>query len=296
MQGFGTNEKELISVVSAVPNPQYMAQVGAAFQGMYHRSLEKDISSETSGYFREALQALVRGPLKQDVHVLHAAIRGGGTDENVLNDVLLGRSSADMNALKQEYYNAYRTHLSADVKNDLSFKTRELFEFVTESKREDENAPVYPQMVDQEVRRLHEAMEKQSIGKDQSMVSRIFAHHSDGQLRAIAQAFQRTYQRSLSSVVRKQFSGHMQKALLRILSLAEDRAKADAENLEEAMAGMGTKDRYLVNRLTRIFWDKQHLHQVKGAYRHFFHRELATRISGETSRYYRDLLVALCGQ
>jgi annexin A7/11 len=62
------------------------------------------------------------------------------------------------------------------------------------------------------------------------------------------------------------------------------------------MAGAGTKDNLLVNRIVRAHWDRNHMQQVKGAYRHKYKRELGSRIKGETSGYYETLMLACIGE
>jgi annexin A7/11 len=66
----------------------------------------------------------------------------------------------------------------------------------------------------------------------------------------------------------------------------------DAMLLEDAMAGMGTKDALLTNRVVRMHWDRNHMQQVKGAFQHKYHKDLASRIRGETSGDYERLLIA----
>lgn len=87
----------------------------------------------------------------------------------------------------------------------------------------------------------------------------------------------------------------MKQALLYILGAAEDPAKHDAALLEEAMAGMGTKDEALVRRVVMIHWNRDRLHQAKAAYRHFYKKDLAQRIKGETRGDYEKLMVACIG-
>jgi annexin A7/11 len=70
----------------------------------------------------------------------------------------------------------------------------------------------------------------------------------------------------------------------------------DAQLLEDAMHGLGTKDALLTNRIVRIHWDKNHLQQVKGAYQQHFHKGLVHRVKGETSGHYEKLLVACLGE
>lgn len=83
----------------------------------------------------------------------------------------------------------------------------------------------------------------------------------------------------------------MKSALLMQLRGSVDRALRDATLLEDAMKGMGTKDRLLVNRIVRYHWDKGHMQQVKGAYRHKYKQELSNRVQSETSGDYCKLML-----
>ena len=80
---------------------------------------------------------------------------------------------------------------------------------------------------------------------------------------------------------------------MQIVRCGADRAMRDAMLLEDAMAGAGTKDFLLVERVVRLHWDRRQLSQVKGAYRHRFHQELVQRVRGETSGDYERCLVAM---
>jgi annexin A7/11 len=88
----------------------------------------------------------------------------------------------------------------------------------------------------------------------------------------------------------------MELALLHQLRTGTDKAMRDAILLEDAMAGVGTKDHLLTNRVVRIHWDRNHMAQVKGAFQHKFRSSLTSRIKGETSGDYEKLLVACCGE
>ena len=187
-----------------------------------------DSASETSSYFGEACEAVVRGPLEQDVYQLNDAMKGAGTKEAVLNDVLLGRSNADMRAIKNEYQRVYRRSLEQDLRGDLSVKTETLFVMVVAANRAEESAPVIPQAIEHDISQLWAATEGTKFGTDQMTVCQIFATRSDGQLRAISHAFQAKYHKSLMKTVESEFSGHMEGALMRMLGVAEDRAMADA--------------------------------------------------------------------
>ncbi|KAI9815453.1 MAG: hypothetical protein M1827_002587 [Pycnora praestabilis] len=290
MKGFGTNEATLIQILTRL-DPLQMALVRTTFHQRFMHSLESDIHNETSGYFREGLLAIVRGPLSQDVHNLHKALAGAGTKEVVLNDVLIGRSNADINAIKQEYHRIHKRSLENDVRGDLSAKTERLFAMILAATRQEESAPVILQMVDQDVTELHRATEGKT-GTDQITVCSIISNRSDGQLRAIAQAYEQRYRSPLEKVIANEFSGHMKDALLLMLRAGTDRVMRDAILLEDTMKGPGTKDDLLVNRVVRYHWDRNHMQQVGRAFHHKYKKDLGARIRGDTSGDQEKLLLA----
>ncbi|KAF2482760.1 hypothetical protein BDY17DRAFT_299122 [Neohortaea acidophila] len=250
----------------------------------------KDVHGETSGYFRQGLEGIIRGPLEEDCHQLRDSVKGIGTKESAMNDVLLGRSNADLHAIKQHYHQMFGHSLESDVKGDLSMKTERLFDMVMAARRNEESTPVVPQQIDADVQELYRDTEGKR-GADQIAVSQIFSSRSDAQLRAISTAYKARYSRALDDVIRKEFSGHMEDALLFILHRAEDPAKQDADLLYAAMKGAGTKDQALVRRIIAVHWNPERLRQCKAAYKHFYHQELAARVRSETSGDYQKLMV-----
>ncbi|KAK1090693.1 hypothetical protein LTR48_007801, partial [Friedmanniomyces endolithicus] len=162
---------------------------------------------------------------------------------------------------------------------------------IMSARRAEESTPVIPQQIDADVQEIYRATEGRA-GADQMQVCSILTARSNGQLRAIAQAYQQRYHRSLQEVIRKEFSGHMEQALCFIVGAAEDPAKHDADLLENAMKGLGTNDKALIRRIVMIHWSPDRLQQCKAAYKHFYKQDLAHRIRGETSGDYEKLMLA----
>lgn len=294
MKGFGTDEKALIHILSN-KDPLQVDAIREAFSRNFSRTLTDDLKSETSGYFELGLLQLARGPLLADVYNLFDAMSGPGTNELLLNDVLLSRSNADLRAIKQAYYKTFRRSLEDAVKGDLSMKTERHFMMVLAANRAEDAAPVVPQQVDGDVMELYKATEGK-MGTDEILVCSIFTSRNDNQLRAIAHAYKQRFNKDLESVVKSEFSGHMKEALLFQLRHAVDKYMHAAQLFEDAMAGMGTKDKLLVGRVVRYHWDRSELANIKGAYQQRYRRSLASRIKGETSGDYGRLMVACIGE
>lgn len=291
MKGFGTDEATLIRTLCHYPAPQ-IPNLNTSYQQRHKRSLEADIKSETSGYFEECLVAILRGPLQQDVWCLNKALKGAGTNEELLNDVLIGRSNADVNAIKQAYRSTTKRNLESDVASDLSGKTERLFSMILAANRQEDSTPVIPQNIDHDVTELHKATEAK-MGTDQLTVCSILSNRSDGQIRAIAHAYESKYRASLEKVVTSEFSGHMKASLIQMVRSGTDRAMRDAVKLEDCMAGPGTKDEMLVARVVGMHWNRDHIHQVRNAYKVKYGKDLVNRIKGETSGNYEKILVAM---
>lgn len=288
MKGFGTDDKTLIMVLAPL-DPLQMAAVRAAYLKGHRRDLHKDIESETTGNFEEGLLAIVDGPLRYDADSTRKAVKGLGTKEWLLNDVLLGRSNEDIHAIKTAYEHSFHRSLVQDVKDDLSMKTADLFTAVLLGNRQNEYAPINHQTIESNARAIHETTAGRVVN-DATEVCAIFARSSNAELRAINHAFQERYHLSLEKHIRESFSGHLEDALVHILRSANDPVMRDACLINSCI---GSADELLVSRIVRLHWNRPHMTQVKLAYRHKFGEDLVSRVRNEVQGDCGRLLVAL---
>jgi annexin A7/11 len=84
----------------------------------------------------------------------------------------------------------------------------------------------------------------------------------------------------------------MEDALRLLVHRATNRPEAEAVRLEESMAGLGTKDEILVQRVVRCHWDRNFMNAVSNAYKQVYKKDLVKRIEGETRGDYEKLMVA----
>lgn len=194
--------------------------------------------------------------------------------------------------MKTLYPQRYRETLENAVKGDLSMKTEKLFMMALSGMKMDDWVPINPQAVTNDVVALQTATK--GFGTDELAVCSVFTRSSDAHLRAVASEYQRNYSIEITRMIRKEFSGHMQDALLYIMDGALNKPARDAKLLEESMKGLGTKDNLLITRLVRVHWNRPHFEAVKHAYRQMYGKDLAARVRGETSGDYGRMMVALC--
>lgn len=295
-KGIGTDEKALIDTLAPLDSFQINA-VYHSFKATSGKDLLKQVESEVSGWFEAALRGKILGPVMYDAWLVNRAVAGAGTHEDLLNEVLLLRTNAEMYALKACYQAMYGKSMERDVEGDLSMKTKRLFTMAMQGARQEDWTPVDMGHVQHDVQQLKGAA--RGAGTDEIAICGILTSRSTPHLRAIAHHYG-SHVDSLSRMVSSEFSGHMKDALLHITQAVEGQAPIgivrDAALLESSMKGMGTKDERLVWRIMRGHWDRRRFEEVKMCYAQTQSKKgLANRVSGETSGDYKKFLLAIIG-
>lgn len=295
MKGMGCDEKALIRVFTSpqYSNPWALAQLVHDYNTRFIRSLEEDIKSETRGDLETALLAVIRGPLGNDVHVLHKSLNRMGTDEEALMDVLLSRSNADVRAIAAEYKRVVNKDLLVDIKDDVDDALFRLYSMILSATRAEDAAPVLAHEIDQKATELQRATEGM-IGSNAIAVAQVFASSNAAQLNALADAYQRKYHRSLQEVIEKEFRGDMEDALLRTLTAGQNRAGSDALRLREALTKK--KERLFINRVVGLYWDRPRLTAAKDAYQKQFRTTLAKEVRDYLKGDLLSVMLALLGE
>lgn len=295
-QGFGTDEKTIIDVLTPLDAFQ-MDVLSRTYEQTVGRSLQKELDKELSSWLGYVLELLSMGPLQGDIWLLNRACKGAGTHEDLLTELLIGRTNEEIFLLKEGFRRTYNKDLVATVRGELSMKTERMFNMALTGTR-DENPNVNHQQVQQDVEALYRAGPGKA-GTDEIGICGILLQRSDQHLAAIAQAFPQRHRVTLSKMIASEFSGHMKDALLQVARGAEHDGAGvyrDTELIEESMAGMGTKDERLCYRLVRAHWNRPRFAAIKNQYQGLYRKTLTSRVQGETSGKYERALVSIIEQ
>lgn len=102
MKGCGTNEQEIIDILTKRSNEQRQ-KIAKYFANDLERDLVDDLKSELGGNFENVIVALMMPPDEYLCSELNKAMVGCGTDENVLIEILCTKSNEEVKRLVEKY-------------------------------------------------------------------------------------------------------------------------------------------------------------------------------------------------
>ncbi len=169
------------------------------YKTCFGRDLQEDFQKELGGNFRETIIGLYDSPTVFDAKCLYKAMKGIGTDEDAIINILTSRPNAHRYMLKQRYTALIGRDLIKDLKDELSGKFEDVCLALLES----------PYELD--CRCLHEAMER--LGTNESTLIEIIATRPAHQLYQDKSLFHQLYGKDLVTYIHSETSGHFRTIL-----------------------------------------------------------------------------------
>ncbi|XP_022057547.1 annexin A11a isoform X1 [Acanthochromis polyacanthus] len=290
MKGFGTDEQAIIDLLGSRSNRQRVPML-RTFKTAYGKDLIKDLHSELSGDFRKLVMAMMKTPAEFDAYELHSAIKGAGTDEACLIEILSSRSNAEIKEINRIYKQEYKKSLEDAISGDTSGHFRRLLISLSQGNR-DERETVDISLAKQDAQALYAAGENK-LGTDESKFNAILCARSKPHLRAVFMEYQKMCGRDIEKSIGREMSGDLESGMLAVVKCIKNTPAYFAERLYKAMRGAGTKDRTLI----RIMVSRSEVDMldIRQEYVKNYGKSLYTHISGDTSGDYKKLLLKLCG-
>lgn len=288
MKGIGTDEKAIIDILSTRSNDQRQ-KIKLMFKTMYGKDLISELKSELSGHFEQAVLGLMMTPAEYDADQLRAAMKGAGTNESCLIEILCTRTNSEIAALKASYKLKFSRDLEKDLSNETSGHFKRLVVALSTGNRV-EGQPVNPQKAKSDAMELYQAGEKM-LGTDESKFNQILCSQSFEQLRLVCAEYRNIAHKGLDQSIRSEMSGDLESGMLAVVKCVENKHGFFAEKLYRSMKGAGTKDDTLV----RIIVSRCEVDmvQIKQEFQKQFGTTLEAMIQGDTSGDYMRLLLAL---
>jgi annexin A7/11 len=290
MKGLGTDEEAIIKVIVA-HNSAQRQEILSKYKTMFGRDLIADLKSELGGNFEDAVIAMMTPLPSFLASELRHAMKGAGTDESTLIEILCTRSNADIKAIKEAYQKDHSRNLEEDVVSETSGNFRKLLVSVINANR-DESQTVDEGKARQDAKDIFEAGEAQ-WGTDESAFNAVLCSRSIAQLRATFNVYKQVAGKDIQESIESETSGTLKDGLLAIVKYARDAPAFFAERLHNSMSGAGTDDRALI----RLIVSRSEIDLVNSAkaFTRLYGKSLNDFIASDCSGDYKRLLIAAVG-
>ena len=288
MKGLGTDEKAIIQIVANRTNRERLAMINS-FKRQFNRDLIKDLKSELSGHFEDAVLALFKEPIEYDCYSLKKAMKGLGTNEDTLIEILATRPNYYINQIKQKYRALYGKTLEEELASELSGDLKKVMLTLASAMRSDNtNADITD--CTNKVEQLYKAGEKR-WGTDEKVFYDILTRASPAEIKMINKIYTQKYNHGLLKAIDNEFSGDLKKLLKTMVHVSLNPSEYFATRVNYAIKGLGTKDTLLIRIL--VTRDELDMPQIKEAYRTLYKKDMVKDIESDTSGDYKRLLVEL---
>ncbi|XP_069754121.1 annexin A6 [Narcine bancroftii] len=289
MKGLGTDEETIINIISQRSNAQRQL-LRQQFKSQLGRDLMVDLKSEVGGKLQKVLLGLMMTPVQFDAKQLQKAMKGAGTDERALIEILTTRTNQEIAAIKDAYKEVYHTELEDDISSETSGHFRKFLISLIQGNRDEGEADMGHAMED--AKELCSSADDESASMESKFIS-ILCTRSYPHLRRVFQDYIKLTNKDIEQSIKNEMSGYLMSGLIAIVRSVRNKPAFFAERLYKSMKGAGTDDKTLI----RIMVSRSEIDllNIRYEFKQMYEMSLHSFIEGDTSGDYGSMLLALCG-
>lgn len=290
MKGIGSDKEAILDLVTSRSNAQRQ-EVIAAYKSSFGKDLIDDLKYELTGKFERLIVSLMRTPPYHDAKEIHDAVKGAGTDEKCLIEILASRNNQQVHDMVAAYRDAYGREMEEDIIADTSGHFKKMLVVLLQGTR-DESGSVDSDLVAEDVQDLYAAGEEQ-WGTDEAKFIMILGNRSYPHLRKVFDEYEKAYETTIEDSIKSELSGDFERLMLAVVQSIRSVPMFFAKRLYKSMKGLGTAD----NTLIRIMICRSELDMldIRECFRLRYEKSLYNMIKDDTSGDYKRTLLNLCG-
>ncbi len=282
------NIDTIISIAAHRSNAQRQ-QIVQAYYNENKKNIRDDFRSVFSGNFQEALVSLFYEPVDYDCHQIYSAMKGIGTNEDTLIEIIGTRSNERINQIKQEYFQIYKKDLEAEIDSETSGFFKKILLALLKGERN-----VNPIPDEQEcgycAKRLYNT-QKEKKDNLQDAYLEIFTKKSREELANISRQYYSWYNKTLMEEIERLFSSDTRRIFKAIIYSLLSPSEYFAYRLNKAMKGISTKDTILIRVL--VTRDEIDISRIKRYFNQLYNKTLYDAVKKAVSGDYQKLLLEL---
>ena len=265
---------KLVEIICKKTNAKRQS-IKESYLSNYGTDLIKELESKLSGDVKTLILGLMMTPEDFDANEIYYSMKGLGTDELRLSEVMATRPSRHLFQVKERYPALYNETLEKAIEGDTSGIYRKILIAMAQGKRSDNPYPNSQKMKDI-VEKLNGG-EKGKIKEDAFV--QYFGSCSYGEICTICRLYEKTYNENILDVVKNSFDKDTFNFFKMFLEYISDSGSFFAEKLHN----FEEKD------LTRILISRSEVNmdEIRDAYKELYKTDLIEDLKQKTKGEYQ---------
>ena len=259
------------------------------YKAKFGRDLLEDFEKNFKSDFLETLIGVFKSPAEYDADLLYKAMKGIGSDKDIITEVLCFRNPERINQIKEKFQEKYGKDLVAEIKSETSGDYQKIVLKLLEGDRtQDGKADV--EKCSGIADELYKAGDGK-IGTDESIFIKYFTSLSPNELLIVCKEYHKKYKKNMLDVIENEFNGNEKKLLTVMLYALFSPSEFFAKQIMESIKGIGTDDAKLIRSvITRYSIDMK---KVKKYFKKMYNKELLDEVKDDVNGSYGRILEAL---
>ena len=284
----GKDENGIISFILSHSNDQ-LVKLRADYQSKNGKDLLKDLESSFSGDFRNILIALFKDPVEYDADLLYNAMKGIGSNKDVITEVLCFRTPERLNEIKAKFKEKYGKELVPEIKSETSGDYQKIAMNLLDGNRNTNSSPDV-ENCKKIAKELYDAGEGK-LGTNEEVFIKYFTTLSPEELLLVCKEYHKNHKKNMLDSVDSEFDGHVQKLLKIILYSLYSPSEFFAIQIHNSVVGYGTADDTLIRSIiSRADVDMK---KIKKYYKKIYNKDMIQEVNDDLSGSYKTIIEGL---
>ena len=259
------------------------------YKNVKGHDLLDDIEKYMSSDLKTALLAVYRSPVEYDSYLLYRAMKGIGSDKDVISEIICFRDFDRINQIKEKFKEMYNKDLISEIKNETSGDYQNAVLYMLENPR---NINSHPDL--ENCKKITEELYnsgENKIGTNESVFIKYFTSLSLEELRLVSKEYHKNYKANIVQAIKEEFTGNEQILFLKILYGLYSASEYFARKIHESVDGVGTADDQLIRCI--VSRCENDMKMIKRYYKQIYKKDMIQRVKEDTDGEYQKLLEGL---
>lgn len=284
----GNDENTLATITLNHSNAERVKLRGD-YQAKFGRDLLKDFDSKLKSDFKTCMVGLYKDPAEYDADLLYIAMKGIGSDKEVITEVLTFRTPDRINEIKAKFQEKYGKDLVSEIKGETSGIYQKIAMILLEGNRGTNSSPDLDNCT-KIAKEIYDAGEGK-IGTNEDIFIKYFTSLSKEELLLVCKEYHKNHGKNMLDTIENEFSSNVKDLLKIILYSLYSPSEYFAKQIKGSVAGAGTSDNKLIRCvISRADIDMK---KIKKYYKKMFNAEMIDDVKNDISGAYQTVICGL---